>query len=90
MTECKRCHKAITMFWWPLSFGDWEDRFYLCDDCLLDFLDFMDTRAHMDMITTKMCPFCHSGARLSDPAKRIYKCPICGKKFDVIGKEVPQ
>lgn len=42
MTECKRCHTAITMFWWPVSFsGDWEDRFYLCDKCLHDLLVFM-------------------------------------------------
>lgn len=42
MTECKRCHTSITMFWWSLSFGDWEDHFYLCDDCLHDFLKFME------------------------------------------------
>ena len=41
MTECKRCHTAITMFWWPVTFGEWEDRFYLCDKCLHDLLIFM-------------------------------------------------
>lgn len=41
MTECKLCHAVDTMFWWPVSFGDWEDRFYLCDDCMHDLLEFM-------------------------------------------------
>lgn len=41
MTECKRCHAIDTMFWWPVSFGEWEDRFYLCDKCLHDLLVFM-------------------------------------------------
>lgn len=42
MTECKRCHTVITMFWWPVSFsGDWEDHFYLCDGCMHDLIEFM-------------------------------------------------
>ena len=45
MTECKRCHTAITMFWWPVSFsGDWEDHFYLCDECMHDLIGFMKER----------------------------------------------
>ena len=45
MTECKRCHTSITMFWWPVSFsGDWEDHFYLCDECMHDLIEFMKKR----------------------------------------------
>ena len=41
MTECKLCRAVDSMFWWPVSFGDWEDRFYLCDDCMHELLEFM-------------------------------------------------
>ena len=42
MTECKRCHTDTSMFWWPLSFsGEWDDCFYLCDDCMHDLIEFM-------------------------------------------------
>lgn len=51
MTECKRCHAVDTMFWWPVSFGEWEDRFYLCDDCLHDLLQFM--KEPMELVIPK-------------------------------------
>lgn len=41
MTECKLCRTVNMMYWWPVSFGDWDDRFYLCDDCMYDLLKFM-------------------------------------------------
>lgn len=49
--ECKRCHTAITMFWWPVSFsGDWEDHFYLCDECMHDLIEFMRKERIVDPV----------------------------------------
>lgn len=106
MTECKRCHTAVTMFWWPVSFsGDWEDHFYLCDECMHDLIEFMKRNRMVDpteLLKTEsipkeenfeermICPSC--GAKLwpVDAPRRIYGCPTCFRKFDRYGKEVPQ
>ena len=97
MTECKRCHTAITMFWWPVSFsGDWEDRFYLCDGCMHDLIEFMKeskerkTVENLRKFMEKTCPFCGAIARIIDAPRQLYGCSNCFKKFDIFDKEVPQ
>lgn len=100
MTECKRCHTAITMFWWPVSFsGDWEDHFYLCDECMHDLIEFMKKKHMVDPtellkeenFEDKMiCPSCGAKLWLVDAPRRLYGCPTCFRKFDRFGKEVPQ
>ncbi len=96
MTECKRCHAVDTMFWWPVSFGEWEDRFYLCDDCMHDLLQFLKEPTELiipkkaESMPEKVCPSCGAKLWLVNPAARIYGCPTCFRKYDMYGKKVPQ
>ena len=102
MTECKLCHAVNTMFWWSVSFGDWEDRFYLCDDCmheLLEFIKGMQNREkplgreaidRNDFDNEGKCPCCGAKLFLVDAPSYLYRCLTCFRKFDRFGKEVPQ
>lgn len=102
MTECKRCHAVDTMFWWPVSFGEWEDRFYLCDDCLHDLLQFLreptelvipkkaESESKRDFMDERTCPSCGARLWLVNVPAGIYGCPTCFRKYDRYGKEVPQ
>ena len=105
MTECKLCRSVDTMFWWPVSFGDWEYHFYLCDDCMHELLEFMKGVQEREKplgtkpikweegtskIKEKKCPYCGAIPILIDAPREIYGCPTCFRKFDRFGKEVPQ
>lgn len=55
MTVCKRCGSQSSVFWWRHALGvDSEGNngspFEICDDCMSDFLKFMQGYTVNDMI----------------------------------------
>lgn len=80
--ECKLCHTVDTMFWWPVSFGDWEDRFYLCDSCMHDLIEFMKGVQKREKALGRIPIKWKEEETLKNIMEK--KCPFCGAIAKII------